>query len=297
MLADLTDIVRVLRDAEAYLVERGVPNARRNAEWLLAHVLGCRSPELYLTPFRVIDRADLDTFRSLVQRRGQREPLQYILGATEFMSLPFLVRSGVFIPRPDTEVLVEVVEKLLRAYGGVSPAKSEERTTVLDICCGSGVIGISLVCRLPDVDCVALDVDSGAVALTRENARRNGVEHRVRGVESDASAFLNGRPGPYGAVVCNPPYVPSGDIAGLLPELRDYEPRLGLDGGPDGLRFYRELVPLLHAVTAPGGIIAFEIGDTQGDEVSAMIDAASFTDVAVHRDYGNLARVVTARRS
>ncbi len=296
MLADLTDIVRVLRSAESYLVERGVPNARRNAEWLLAHVLDCRSPELYLTPYKVIDRTELDAFHALLRRRGEREPLQYILGTTEFMSLPFRVRPGVFIPRPDTEVLVEAVEAWFLPPRGEFRRKIGGRITVLDICCGSGVIGISLVSRLQDVDCVAVDIDAGAVALARENAVSNGVESRVRCLEADASEFLRGRPGPYDAVVCNPPYVPSGDIAGLLPELRDHEPALGLDGGADGLRFYRELVPLLTPVTVPGGMVAFEIGDTQAKAVAKLFESASFTDVTVHKDYRDLDRVVTARR-
>jgi release factor glutamine methyltransferase len=296
MLADLTDIVRVLRDAESYLIERGVPNARRNAEWLLAHVLGCSSPELYLTPYRVIDRARLDLFHSLVGRRGAREPLQYILGTTEFMSLPFLVRPGVFIPRPDTEVLVEAVETVLRVHRGSFRPTKNGRVTVLDLCCGSGVIGVSLVCRLAEVDCVAVDVDADAVDLTRDNAARNGVESRVRAVEADAAEYLLGRPGPYDAIVCNPPYVPSGDIAGLLPELKDHEPSLGLDGGPDGLDFYRRLVPLLPPAMATGGIAAFEIGDTQARTVTSIFESASFGDVTVHRDYRHLDRVVTARR-
>jgi release factor glutamine methyltransferase len=297
MLADLTDILQVLRDAEAYLVERGVPNARRNAGWLLAHLLGCRLPELYVTPYRVVDRAELDTFHSLLCRRGEREPLQYILGSTEFMSLTFRMRPGVFIPRPDTEVLVEKVEELLPSpHDGGRRRNVTRRLALLDLCCGAGVIGISLVCRSSHVDCVAVDVDANAVALTRENAALNGVEDRVRCVQADAFEFLREEPRTYDAVVCNPPYVRTGDIERLLPEVRDHESSLGLDGGADGLRFYRESTPLLPGVIAPGGLVAFEIGDTQGKVVTAVMQSAPFVDVAVHKDYGDLDRVVTARR-
>ena len=297
MLSDVTDILRLLREAEAYLVERAVPNARRNAEWLLGHVLGCRSPDLYLSPYRVLDRSERDLFHCMLHRRGEREPLQYILGSTEFMSLPFDMRHGVFIPRPDTELLVEKVEALLPEIPlGSGNENGGGRLAVLDLCCGAGVIGISLAARRRDLECVAVDIDGGAVGLTRDNAARSGVGDRVRCVESNAADFLRGRPGTYHAVVCNPPYVPAAEIDRLLPEVRDHEPRLALDGGLDGLDFYREVVPLLPVVTAPGGIIALEIGDTQGQAVSALVEAAAFAGVAVHKDYRDLDRVITARK-
>lgn len=297
MLADVTDIVRLLREAEVYLVERGVPNARRNAEWLLGHVLECASPDLYLSPYRVLDRNDRDRFQSMLRRRGEREPLQYILGSTEFMSLPFDMRPGVFIPRPETELLVEKVEALLSEIApGRGGENAGEKLAVLDLCCGAGVIGISLAARRRDLECVAVDVDEGAVVLARANAARSGVGDRVRCVEADAADFLRSRPGRYHAVVCNPPYVPAAEIDSLLPEVRDYEPRLALDGGADGLDFYREVIPLLPDVAAPGGIIALEIDDTQGRAVSALVEASAFSGAEVHKDYRDLDRVVTARR-
>jgi len=296
MLSDLTDILQLLKDAESYLVERGVPNAKRNADWLLAHVLGCRSPELYLSPYRVIDRAAVETFRSLVRRRGEREPLQYILGSAEFMSLPFHMRQGVFIPRPDTEVLVERVEALLRQRSR-PPRTNDGRGAValLDLCCGTGVIGISLAFRLPQVVCTAVDVDERAVALTLENAALNGVEDRIRCVRRDAAEFLESEPGSYDAVVCNPPYIPTADIGKLLPEVKDHEPRLGLDGGTDGLRFYRRVVPLLPGVVASGGVVAFEIGVDEGRAVADLLASEGFAGAEVHKDYGSQDRVVIAR--
>lgn len=294
MLSDVIDIVRLLRESEAYLDERGVPNARRNAEWMLGHVLECRSADLYLTPYRVIDRSERDRFQDLLRRRGEREPLQYIIESTEFMSLPFRMRPGVFIPRPETELLVEAVEELLekvpRGGGGRGPF------SVLDLCCGSGVIGVSLAVRRSDLECTAVDVDARAVALARDNAAGNGVCLRFRFVEARAADFLRGPAGTYHAVVCNPPYVPAVEIARLLPEVRDHEPRLALDGGADGLDFYREVLPLFPGVTAPGGIIVLEIGDAQGRAVSELAEAAGFDGVAVRKDYRGLDRVVVGRR-
>jgi release factor glutamine methyltransferase len=293
MLSDVVDIVRLLRESEAYLAERGVPNARRNAEWLLGDVLGCRSAELYLNPYRVIDRGDRDRFQNILRRRGEREPLQYILESTEFMSLPFRMRRGVFIPRPETELLVETVEGFLdeiaRNLGG-GPL------TVLDLCCGSGVIGISLAVRRPGLECAAVDTDGAAVELARENAALNGVGDRVRCVEDDAARFLRRAGETYHALVCNPPYVPAADIGRLLPEVGRHEPRRALDGGADGLDFYRDAIPLFPGATARGGIIALEIGDTQGRAVSDLAAAAGFESASVRKDYRGLDRVVTARR-
>jgi release factor glutamine methyltransferase len=296
MLSHVTDIPRTVREAEAYLAERGVPNARRNAEWLLAHVLECRSPELYLSPYRVLDGTTIEEFQSMLRRRGEREPLQYILGSTEFMSLPFRVRRGVFIPRPETEILVEKIEALLSEGAADGVGAKGPRVIALDLCCGSGVIGISLACRIPRFEAVCVDIERAAVDLSRENADLNGVADRVRCIEADAVRFASeGRDG-FDVVACNPPYVATREIAGLLPEVQTYEPLLGLDGGADGLRAYRDLVPLLPGALSPGGIVAFEIGDTQADSVTSLLASFDFADIVVHKDYRDLDRVVTARK-
>jgi release factor glutamine methyltransferase len=299
MPEELTDVFSVIREAESYLVERGVPNARRNAEWILSHVLKCRAPELYLTTDRSLEPSQLDAFDALLHRRGSREPLQYVLGSTEFMSLPFYSTRGVFIPRPDTEVLVEKVEELLtdkpeRRAGNRHLRGSSDR--ILDLCCGTGAIGIALACRLPHVSCVAVDVDEAAVELTRRNAKLNGVRGRVRCVKADALEFLRRETDLYDTVVCNPPYVRTGDIKRLPPEIRDHEPSLSLDGGADGLDFYRRVTPALRDAVRPDGVIAFEIGDTLGEKVAHALNAASFCDITIQRDNNGLERVVTAVR-
>ncbi len=297
MFTDLTDVLSVIRVAESYLIARGVPNARRNAEWILAHVLECPSQRLYLAPSRLLERRELDAYDVLLQRRGEREPLQYVLGSTEFMSLRFHSVRGVFIPRPDTEVLVEKVETLLsrrlewRSAGAVGDGTSAR---ILDLCCGTGAIGIALTCRLPQVHTVAVDIDERAVEVTRQNAELNGVPERIRCVRADAFEFLHRDPGVYDVVVCNPPYVRTGEIERLPPEIKDHEPPLSLDGGADGLDFYRRLAPLLGGAVRPGGIVAFEIGDTLGMAVAETMSAASFGDIEIHTDYAGLKRVVTA---
>jgi release factor glutamine methyltransferase len=208
------------------------------------------------------------------------------------------MRRGVFIPRPETEILVEKIEALLSdgaARGG--RAGSARRVVALDLCCGTGVIGISLANRVPPCYAVCVDVDHEAVALTTENAALNGVRDRVTTVESDAARFLHNARAEFDVIACNPPYVATAEIVGLLPEVKDHEPNLGLDGGPDGIRFYRELIPLLPGAAAPRGIVSFEIGDTQADAVATLLESAAFADVAVHKDYRGLDRVVIARNS
>jgi release factor glutamine methyltransferase len=290
MISGQRDILGALRRAEAYLTERGVPNVRRNTEWMLAHVLGIRSPELYLDPHRLIAETDADIFDELVRRRGTREPLQYILGSAEFMSLTFEMAPGVFIPRPDTEVLIERVETLLQQTDG------SKGNSLLDLCCGTGIIIISLLCRNGGISGVAVDIDPAAADVTRRNAERNGVIDQIVCVTGDAIEWLESNTDRFSIITCNPPYVDSGDMAGLPPEIRAHEPALSLDGGPDGLDFYRKAVPLLTRAIATGGIVAFEIGDSQGIAVADMLESAAFADVAIHQDYNGLDRVVTARK-
>lgn len=283
-------IRQLLHEGERYLTERGVPNARRNAEWVLAHCLGCHSTELYLDPLRQpgIDR--LEVFYAMLERRGGREPLQYILASTEFMALPFETPRGVFIPRPDTETLVEHVEREL-----IDRATGSRR--ILDLCCGTGVIAVSLLCRVAGATAVAVDVDGEAVNVTLRNAARNGVEKRLRCVKQDAASLLQTSAETFDVVVSNPPYIPTGDIDRLPPEVRDHEPRVGLDGGADGLEFYRRVIPGIGDSLAADGVVAFEIGEDQGGHVERMLSEASLAGATIHRDYAGRDRVIIARKN
>jgi len=260
-----------------------VPNASNNVEWMMCHAAGCTRMDLYSGDDSRFSGEAVDRFMSYVDRRAKREPLQYILGSTEFMSLPFESRPGVFVPRPDTEVLVELAEERLRAMP-LSPV-----LRVLDICCGSGVIGVSLARRISNVEVRAVDLSRLAIETTSENARLNGVGDRVTVFNLSAAEYPQE---PFDAVVCNPPYIATGDIADLPPEVRDHDPVEALDGGMDGLDFYRDIIPLLPRWLKPGGFAAFEIGDTQGPAVSALLDRAGFTETSVTPDLARRDRVV-----
>lgn len=265
---------------ESYLARHNVPNARNNAEWMLCHVLGRERLDLYTASVHNGDWCR--DYRGLLERRAHREPLQYILRTTEFMSLMFDTPPGVFVPRPETEVLVEVAEKQLRNV------PVDKRLEILDLCCGAGVVGISLAARIPNLTVVGVDNSEAAVAATRGNARRHGVADRVTAVNAEA-AMDGGR---YSAVLCNPPYIKTGDIGDLPPEVRDHEPVAALDGGADGLDFYRRIIPMLPPRLCDGGFAAFEIGDTQAAAVSGLLRDAGFGEVSVIHDLANLPRVV-----
>lgn len=279
-----------LQQAEAHLVNHGVPNARRNAEWMLCHSLGWNMLDVYVRSTAPLEGEGARRYWEIVERRASREPLQYILQGTEFMSLPFEVRRGVFVPRPETELLVQLAEARLRECPMHAPL------SVLDLCAGSGIVGVSLANRVPHLGVVAVDVSPDAVALTVANAARNAVADRVRVVEADAIAFAAGTEERFTAVVCNPPYISTGDLDALAREVREHEPALALDGGADGLDFYRKVVPLLARCLHANGFVMFEIGNTQAAAVSALLRGAGFADVEVAQDYAGHDRVVAGVR-
>lgn len=280
------DLIRTLVDVgEKCLENTGVPNARNNAEWLMCHAAGCTRLDIYGCGVAEFPGDAGEKFMSYIERRLAREPLQYIVGSTEFMSLPFETRPGVFVPRPDTEVLVELAEDRLRAMP-LSPV-----LRVLDLCCGSGVVGVSLARRVPNLEVHAVDLSRLAVETTSINARLNGVGDRVTVFNLSAAEYPEE---PFDAVVCNPPYIATEDIAELPPEVRGHEPVEALDGGADGLDFYLEIIPMLPRWLKPGGFAAFEIGDTQGPAVSALLQNAGFTETVVTPDLARRDRVVSA---
>ncbi|NIM19259.1 MAG: peptide chain release factor N(5)-glutamine methyltransferase [Candidatus Latescibacteria bacterium] len=268
--------------------KNGVPNARKNAEWMLASALGCSTLELYVDSQRIPDVGEVERYQNYLKRRASREPLQYITGDTAFMALPFKVRAGVFIPRPDTEVLVEKIEKKIIGHAA--------HLRILDLCCGTGAIAVSLAARLRDTEVIGVDSSEAAVQLAIENASLNNVSHCVRILRADAREFLGSGSEAFHVVVCNPPYVPTGDISQLAPEIRNHEPVGALDGGADGTDLYRMIIPLLPGRIGPGGYAAFEIGPPQRETVETLLEGAGFVEIESHWDYGGRDRVVIGQR-
>jgi release factor glutamine methyltransferase len=275
-----------------YLGGKGVESARLNAERLLADVLGVTRIDLYLQADRPVVGDELDRYRELLRRRGAGEPLQTIIGSTGFYSRDFKVEPGVFIPRPETERLVEAAVGLL-----TPPDRRLVAPKVVEIGSGSGIIAVSIAAEVPSAEVWAVDRNPLAVRLTERNAAHNGVAARVHTLEGDLLGPVPARlRGDVDLLVSNPPYVRRGDMAGLSREVQ-HDPPEALDGGEDGLDVYRALAAAAPRWLAPGGWLALEIGDDQGESVPALLRASGLVDVAMSRDWNDLPRVVVGRRA
>jgi len=280
-LAETWTVLRILEWTTGYFRERSIESARLDAELLLADVLDLDRVGLYLHFDRPLEPAGLKPYRELVKRRATHEPLAYIRGETEFWSLPFKVSPAVLIPRPDTEILVEEALSYLGDSG-----------RILDIGLGSGAIAVALAHERPGTFVDGVDISSEAVALANENAQLNGVAERVDFQVGDLNAFSGG---PYDLIVSNPPYIPQADIAGLMPEVREFEPMAALDGGADGLDAYRAILCQAPAALNDGGGLLVEIGIDQAAAVQQLFSEAGFVDIRLRDDYSGIPRVVSGR--
>lgn len=275
-------ILKVLSWTKEYLAGKGVENARLEAEWLLCAATGLDRVGLYLNFEQPLNETELAAYRALVARRARREPLQHILGSQEFHGLEFLVSPDVLIPRHDTETLV-----------AAALARMPSARSVLDVGTGSGCIAVVLANLLPEARVTASDISAAALAVARRNADLNRVT--IEFLQGSLLEPVGGRR--FDLIVSNPPYIPTADIAGLEPEVRDGDPRAALDGGPDGLDIYRALIPEAALHLNPGGWLLVEIGIGQGGDVASLFrDKDSYDDVVFSRDPGGIERVVGARR-
>ncbi|MCP4715099.1 MAG: peptide chain release factor N(5)-glutamine methyltransferase, partial [Deltaproteobacteria bacterium] len=253
-----------MKETRAYFDKKGIAAARLDAELLLAHVLNKDRVQLYLDYNCPVTVDELGRYRELVKRRAAREPVAYITGIKEFWSIELGVSPAVLIPRPDTEVLVERAVALL-----VDGASTKLHLRVLDIGTGSGALAVALARELTTVSVVGLDVSPGALAVAQRNINACGLQDRVQLVCGNATASLKPM-AEFDIIIANPPYVCTGDLERLEPEVADYEPRSALDGGADGLRFYRSWIPGLPEFLCRDGHVLFEIGCDQGAAVSDL---------------------------
>ena len=274
-------VVELIRWSADYFARQGVPQGRLDAELLLSDLLGLDRVGLYLNYDRPLSETELAAYRRRVKRRALREPVQYILGHTEFWSLEFRVGPAVLIPRADTEVLVEEALEL---------GKGARR--VLDVGTGSGAVAVALALELPLAQVEALDVSAEALAIARHNARELGAG-RIVFYRSDLFERCEGR---YDLIVSNPPYIREAEMPELMPEVGRYEPRGALEAGADGLDFYRRLATEAPDRLETGGWVLLEVGATQAVEVAALLEAAGLESCRVRKDYAGLDRVVAARK-
>lgn len=279
------------------LLERaGIETARLDAECLLAHALASTRWQVILEPRRRLTQVEFGRYLALLLRRERREPLAYVLGTREFWSLPLAVSSGVLIPRPETETLVEAALTVLR--GTTPPTPSPRPPLILDLCTGTGAVAVALARELPAARIIATDISRRAIRLARANAERHGVTERVTFLRGALWRALDGHATADGVdlIVSNPPYIPSGTLATLMPEVQ-WEPRRALDGGRDGLQLHREIITAAPHHLRPGGFLLLEIGADQAAAVRGLLaTTTAFEGPRVFQDLAGRDRVVVARR-
>jgi len=280
-------VLEVIQKGATFLEDRGVTSPRLQTELLLAHVLQVPRLQLYLQFERQLTDDEIQQAREFFRRRGQREPLQHILGTVCFCGLELLVSPSVLIPRPETEILADLASKTLAACGSPSPF-------ALDLGTGSGCLAITLVTHCPTARCLAIDLSPAALDIARQNAARHQVEQRLTFCQSEGFESVP-KEAIADLIVSNPPYIPTAEIASLDPEVRDYDPRLALDGGPDGLRFFQYLAETASSRLRPEGWLLVELGDGQADRVAELFQRHNWIVEGVHQDYSGRERILKAR--
>lgn len=266
-------VLEIIKRTTGFFEQRGVESARLNAELLIGHALGLKRMQLYIQFERPLTEAELELIRPLVKRRGIREPLQYIMGETDFFGLKLKVDRRALIPRPETERLIELVVQQLTT----PPA------AILDLGTGSGAMALALAKTWPESVVTAVDQSEEALALARENAVTCGLDARVNFIRSDWFAQV-----PAGAtfqlIVANPPYLTDEETAATPPEVKDFEPRSALSAGPDGTADLTQIIRESRTRLSPGGLLACETGIEQHPELAALASAQKYARVESLRD-------------
>ncbi|MEI7730332.1 MAG: peptide chain release factor N(5)-glutamine methyltransferase [Verrucomicrobiota bacterium] len=291
-------VLEIIQKSTAFLEKKGVDSPRLQSELLLAQVLGMPRLKLYLTFDKPLAEPVLERMRELLRRRGNREPLQHLLGTVVFCGLELAVDRRALIPRPETELLAEAALEFITTRpsdSAESPAQVHPAVSILDFGTGSGCLAIYLAVKLPLARIMALDISPEALALARQNAARHGVADRIEFYASDGFAQLP-RETRFDLIVSNPPYIPTGDLPGLQPEVRDHDPHTALDGGADGLDYYRRLADEAPAHLKSKGGCLVEFGDGQELEIQPIFSAREWVVTAVKKDYTDRPRMLTAIR-
>ncbi len=281
-------VLEVIQRSSEFLAKKEVDSPRLQTELLLAHVLKLPRMQLYLNFERPLSDPELDIFRELIRRRGQREPLQHIIGTASFCGLEIAVNRHVLVPRPETELLAERGWKFLNQL-------AHNPSSALDFGTGSGCIAIALAMKSPASEVTALDLSGEALAQARENAAHHHLAARIRFFEGDGFAAL-----PSGAtfdlVISNPPYIPTAEIATLQPEVRQFDPGTALDGGLEGLDYYRRLALESALFLKPAGRLMLEFGDGQAAAIREILERENWVVEAIEDDYTHKQRLLVARR-
>jgi len=277
-------VLEVIQKSGEFLERRGVDSPRLQIELLLEHVLKLPRLELYLNFERPITEKETEALRDCVRRRGQREPLQHIIGTTSFCGIEIQSGPQALVPRPETELLAELAWKRLWKLEAEEPS-------VLEIGVGTGCLSIAIATNAPRSSIIAVDCSIEALDLARINLRASELEGRVELIEGDAFSQLQDG-AEFDLIVSNPPYIPSGEIETLAPEVRDHDPRAALDGGPDGLDFYRTLAEHGAIWLRPTGSMMLEFGDGQAPALREIFTDCGWIVDAIERDLSDRERFI-----
>lgn len=315
---DIWTVKRIMDWCEGYLANKGDANPRLSAQWLLGEALGLSRIELYTNLDKPLSEEERATMRDWVARRGSGEPLQLICGTAPFRHMVLEVAPGVLIPRPETEVLVSEVlalyppPKQVSAYAFEDEVADEESQVneqaneteeeprsirAVDLCTGSGCIACALATEHPNMEVIALDIAPEALELARCNAEAQGVADRVTILESDLLAALMvdvANEGAFDVIISNPPYIPSGVVDTLDAEVNDFEPRLALDGGADGLDLFRRFIGDAFTLLKPGGLLAVELFESSLETARTFALEHGFANARVVHDLANNPRILIA---
>ena len=281
-------VLEAIQRSTQFLLNKGVENARLQAELLLAHLVRLPRMRLYLNFERSLSSAEIDSLRAWIQRRGQREPLQYIIGSTSFCGLELAVNPNALIPRPETELLAE------QGWTFLNGEPSSSFRSALDFGAGAGCLAIALAVKCPAARIQALDISPKALELARQNATHLGVAERILFIQGNGLEALpdDSR---FDLVIANPPYIPTAEIQKLEPEVRDHEPTQALDGGPDGLDFFRRLAAQAGLFLKPGGKLMAEFGDGQAQPLAELFAQQNWIVESILNDYTQRPRIIILR--
>lgn len=280
----------LLRAVSARLSDAGIESARLDARLLIAEAARVRTEDILLNPDQAVAQSEIDVLEGLVARRETREPIAHILGIKGFRNFDLEVSSDVLVPRPETEVLVDVAEQFL-------VGRKQAGMRILDLGTGSGCIILSLMDSFPNAEGIAVDVSDSALSVARSNADALSLSDRIVFRRGHWFEPLDIGEADFDLIVSNPPYIPTADVRNLEPDAREHEPVLALDGGGDGLNAYREIVPNALKRLLPDGALIVEIGIHQDSDVVALCRTAGFANVSVVNDLAGVPRVVVAIRS
>lgn len=298
-------IREVLTNIRERLQNAGIEDFEYESWAFLDWKLHIDRAEFYMNPNGEVKEELLEELERVLKQREQRVPLQYLMGECEFMGYDFYVDERVLIPRQDTECLVELAVESIRKkevkirqklnlseadYSGDNrkPEQKPAKVKVLDLCTGSGCIGISVAKLCPDTEVTLADISEGALSVAKKNAQN--LDANVTLIRGNLFQNIEGR---FDYILSNPPYIPSEVIKGLMPEVKEHEPRLALDGEADGLSFYRKIINEAPDYLNPDGRIYFEIGAEQGKDLTRLMNERGFSEVKVHKDLAGLDRIVT----